>query len=76
MMIVRISLRIHLYKLVIRDTYHFNAFSGVVARFDREIYSVSESESSLHICVLLEGTLRRNVNITLQARDSTARGIT
>ena len=49
--------------------------SGVVPRFDRETYSVSESESTLQICVFLEGTLRRNVNVTLQARDLTAQGI-
>ena len=37
---------------------------------------MSENESTLHICVHLEGTLRRNVNVTLQAQDLTAQGTT
>lgn len=50
-------------------------FAAVTAMFDQAEYTVEEDNISLQVCIQIEGSLRRNVNFTLQMMESTAQGI-
>ena len=49
--------------------------AAVEAMFDQPGYTVEESEGSVRVCVQVVGSASRNVNITLQLMESTARGM-
>ena len=42
--------------------------------FPQQSYSVSESDTSVEVCVDLQGIIERNASVSLQTSDGTATG--